>query len=176
MRTQRLDLLGQIAAAHVQNFMVEAMRLEAELEELEAELAAARADSARDELTGLGNRVALRGLQSEPATWVALDLDGFKSAQDAHPDGHAAGDRVLVDFAAWLRHSTRAGDSIFRVGGDEFLVALHRTEDSKAFALRAATWSYPLGDHTVTTSVGIGRTWAEADAACYEDKKVRGQG
>lgn len=89
-------------------------------------------DAATDPLTGLPNRragVNLLALQWEqarrnhgPFSVAMIDLDGFKRVNDTH--GHEAGDRVLVGFAVRLRETLRAGDSLLRWGGEEFLAVL----------------------------------------------------
>ncbi len=62
------------------------------------------------EAAGLGTGVAV----------VFIDLDGFRQVNDRQ--GHAAGDRLLVDIAGCLRQTTRTRDAVGRIGGDEFLV------------------------------------------------------
>jgi diguanylate cyclase (GGDEF)-like protein len=49
-----------------------------------------------------------------------FDIDDFKLYNDRY--GHAAGDEVLRESIAALRDSIRAGDLVFRMGGDEFVV------------------------------------------------------
>src|SRR5215470_3667346 len=134
-----------------------AMRLAAEVERLERELAAARAQMAAlestaeiDPLTDVLNR---RGFERElkrslahakrhgaSAALIYLDLDGFKSVNDRH--GHAAGDALLKAVAAVLLRHVRASDVVARLGGDEFAALLwHLTEEDaqrKARALEAA--------------------------------------
>jgi diguanylate cyclase (GGDEF)-like protein len=83
-----------------------------------------------DSLTGLPNRVllgdrlqqAIRGLDRNHCivAILCLDLDGFKSVNDAH--GHAAGDALLREVAERLRKVLRSADIVARTGGDEFVV------------------------------------------------------
>ncbi|MBO9134465.1 EAL domain-containing protein (plasmid) [Rhizobium sp. B230/85] len=83
-----------------------------------------------DILTGLTNRSTFqdnlhaqlaRGAETEaPFALLALDLDRFKAVNDLF--GHAEGDRVLRDVAAILRACCRGGDTVARVGGDEFMI------------------------------------------------------
>lgn len=97
-------------------------------------------DAATDPLTGLLNRragVNLLALQWEqarrnrgPFSVAMIDLDGFKRVNDTH--GHEAGDRVLVGFAVRLRETLRAGDSLLRWGGEEFLAVLPGAESRDA--------------------------------------------
>lgn len=54
----------------------------------------------------------------QPITFVFLDLDNFKALNDTY--GHAAGDAVLQTFGTVLRHSARQGDTLGRLGGEEF--------------------------------------------------------
>jgi diguanylate cyclase (GGDEF)-like protein len=88
--------------------------------------------SATDYLTGLLNRRAFdaeflrqigRAQRSElPLALVLFDLDHFKQVNDRF--GHAAGDRALYEFALLLERERRSGDTLARIGGEEFAVVL----------------------------------------------------
>ena len=124
-----------------------AMRLAAEVERLERELAAARgrvaALEARAEIDPLTDLVNRRGFEREleralayvkryavDAALVYLDLDGFKPVNDRH--GHAAGDAVLKAVAMVLGRHVRASDLVARLGGDEFVVLLWNLDEAGA--------------------------------------------
>jgi diguanylate cyclase (GGDEF)-like protein len=53
---------------------------------------------------------------------IAIDLDGFKNVNDSH--GHQVGDQFLQALAGRLKSQLRAYDTVVRMGGDEFIVAV----------------------------------------------------
>lgn len=153
-----------------------------------------RRRSTLDPLTGLFNRNALEqrlseldGQPCDPSdgmshAFLLCDLDHFKRVNDQF--GHAAGDAVLQDVAYTMRAALRAGDSIYRVGGEEILVMLpgagHTDALEIAERLRVAVRERrPVG---VPVSLSIGVAVAEpgvvdcddllsrADAALYAAK------
>ena len=99
-----------------------------------------------DSLTGLPNRRLLndRLVQAMTASkrsashgaLIFLDLDNFKSLNDAH--GHHAGDLLLIEVAERIRACVRAVDDIARFGGDEFVVILRELGKDNAEATREA--------------------------------------
>lgn len=108
-----------------------------ERKRLEREL---RHKATHDPLTGLPNRTLFmdrltqtleRGARTGGRAAVLLmDLDGFKAVNDRQ--GHDAGDRLLVALAGRLLRNVRPGDTVCRLGGDEFLVLLEGAERDRA--------------------------------------------
>ena len=125
-----------------------------------------------DALTGLPNRTllsdrltqALAGVARGPHGYVGvlfLDVDRFKVINDSL--GHEAGDAVLLEVAARLTAASRAGETIARIGGDEFVVvcdALCSPADAVVVADRLHEALRPplqvgTADLVVTVSCGI---------------------
>jgi diguanylate cyclase (GGDEF)-like protein len=65
-----------------------------------------------------------------PLNCVAIDIDHFKVINDTH--GHAAGDCVLKELAAFCRRHLRTVDLFGRLGGEEFAIALPETTSAQA--------------------------------------------
>ncbi len=93
--------------------------------------------SYHDQLTGVYNRrffeeeiIRLDQSNNLPLTLVMLDVNGLKLANDAF--GHLMGDKVLMKVADVLKSECRSDDIISRIGGDEFVIFLPRTDAQKA--------------------------------------------
>lgn len=96
-----------------------------------------------DPLTELNNRRALdwelpRQVQnararSEPLSVLMLDVDFFKAINDTY--GHGVGDRALQLISSRLRHNLRFRDTLFRYGGEEFVIILSGTDQNEAIVV-----------------------------------------
>lgn len=138
-----------------------------------------------DPLTGLMNRrgldVALarpRRRTSSARTLVAIDLDGFKQVNDR--EGHAAGDRLLREFGDALREGLRSGDTIARIGGDEFVLVLDDTDRVAAEPIlerlhAASPIDWAAGAVVWPLDEAFEKALARADAVLYEQKRAARQ-
>jgi two-component system cell cycle response regulator len=96
-----------------------------------------------DPLTELSNRRAMEWdlprqihnarIHSTALSVIMVDVDYFKSVNDNY--GHQVGDRVLQLLAARLQHNLRVQDTLFRYGGEEFLIILSQTNSPEAQAV-----------------------------------------
>ena len=125
-----------------------------------------------DVLTNLPNRVLLADrlcqsmVQSQRhdslLAVVFLDLDGFKHVNDSY--GHDLGDEVLIIVSLRMKEVLREGDSLARIGGDEFVAVLtdlttvEECEPVLERLLLAASEPVYLGDVELKISASIGVT------------------
>ena len=156
-----------------------------DLKKAEQELAIANAELKRqsriDELSGLYNRRYFYEMLTNTArkysarrdlgfhdtfSLVTLDIDRFKTINDTL--GHLAGDTAIRHMAGVLLKNLRSTDTIFRIGGDEFVIILPDTDYDgariQAERIRRAAENSPILlngiTFVLTVSMGI---------ACYED-------
>lgn len=132
----------------------------------------------RDALTQLPNRRLLADRLSQGIlaaqrnggliAVLFVDLDRFKTINDSL--GHAAGDDLLRSVASRLQDLMRKGDTLARIGGDEFVVvleALRAAEDAGAVAQKiilTLSEPYLIDGNTLTTSASVGISVYPGDA------------
>jgi diguanylate cyclase (GGDEF)-like protein len=145
-----------------------------------------------DPLTGAGNRraqnlkldsaCAIFQRNERAASVLLLDIDFFKQINDTH--GHIVGDRILVELSELIKRSTRATESLYRYGGEEFVVVAEQTSLEAAVNLAEKLRSQTEQELfargiRITVSIGVAQLqrgeekedWLRrADAALYRAK------
>ena len=149
-----------------------------------------------DALTNLPNRVLLADRlqqalaqaqrRGEQVAVAYLDLDGFKSVNDSY--GHDVGDQLLLALATAMKNSLREGDTLARMGGDEFVIVMINLDSVESCVpmltrLLEAAASVQLNGLVRQGSASIGVTFypqsqdidadqllRQADQAMYEAK------
>lgn len=141
-----------------------------------------------DCLTGLRSRAGFSSLtekrkkcSSKKTSLLMIDADNFKTINDRY--GHQVGDDALKALAAIFHQTVRDNDSVFRWGGDEFVVILAEAslEDSTVIAERIRVAVETNAPYLLTVSIGvaeiingnIGDALLVADKALYEAKTVK---
>lgn len=148
----------------------------------------------KDPLTGAGNRRAMETKLVEvtalfrrtqlPASLVLLDIDNFKRINDDH--GHAAGDQILRRITQIINMRIRLTDTLYRIGGEEFVVIYDGADLESASRLaeqlRTLVEVNELAPgSSVTISLGVAElqdgesfdSWLQrADDALYQAKRA----
>lgn len=155
-------------------------------------------ESGRDALTHLLNRrflsavltreMAMARRSGVPFSLLLLDLDRFKKINDTY--GHAGGDLVLQQASDLVTASVRAGDFVFRYGGEEILIVLVEVDKERALRIaetireKFAEEQMHVGEDktaSVTVSIGVATynghpdyetMMKDADGALYEAKEA----
>jgi diguanylate cyclase (GGDEF)-like protein/PAS domain S-box-containing protein len=134
-----------------------------------------------DTLTHLPNRDLLRDRlehalqrvrrEGEQLAVLMIDLDRFKTINESL--GHSAGDQLLKVLASRMQRQMRGGDTLARVGGDEFILLLENDASALSASQVARKWQalcaqpVKLGDSelAVTASIGISLFPEDGDSA-----------
>lgn len=132
-----------------------------------------------DALTRLPNRVLLADRLKQAMARshrnglslavLYIDLDGFKSVNDNH--GHDLGDQLLITVASRWADTLREGDTLARIGGDEFIVILVDFEQSQDYQpilqrlLNAAAEPVNVNNQLLRVSASIGVTLYPQDGS-----------
>ncbi|MGB8402769.1 MAG: bifunctional diguanylate cyclase/phosphodiesterase [Mycobacterium sp.] len=129
----------------------------------------------RDPLTGLANRalfrdrtahaIHLRQRDNRAVAIVLLDLDDFRRVNSEF--GQALGDELLVMVANRLMNAVRAGDTVARIGADEFAVVMEGAADQARIiahrVVRAFDEPFSLGSRSIAVRPSVGFAMAASD-------------
>ena len=178
LETEEIEML-ELLAAHATSALATA-----------SALGDLRERAATDPLTGLGHHASFHSALEESCArperrgslaLLVFDLDGFKHVNDTR--GHQAGDHLLRQAATSLRLALRAGEILYRIGGDEFAALVTVTSPDEAMA--AANRLRGVVNERIAAGVSVGVAlhtapedpaafFARADAALYEAKRAGG--
>lgn len=140
-----------------------------------------------DTLTNLPSRVLLADRLNQGMTQAQrrnqrlavayIDLDGFKEVNDSH--GHDVGDQLLIIVANRMKESLREGDTLARIGGDEFVAVLLDLTDVESCVpmlnrlLAAAAASIEIEGEVLHVSASLGVTFYPQAGNVDADQLVR---
>lgn len=159
-------------------------------------------NSSHDVLTQLPNRALLEDRLTQACQFARrynrhvgvlfIDLDGFKLINDSL--GHRTGDQILIEVATRLKNHLRAGDTVARVSGDEFVITLpdlaHPNDAQRVVEeiIHLLSVPYRVGGETLHLTASIGMTTSDggdiaeppvliqqADLAMYQAKQLGGR-
>lgn len=185
----RIALMENIVAVHdTRGNIKQYVSMFTDVTRLKADQAQLRHLAQFDGLTSLPNRVlladrlvsAMAQVKRHPGQWLAVvfvDLDDFKSVNDNH--GHQVGDQLLIALAERMQKTLRTGDTLSRIGGDEFVAVMLELTDvadsvpTLTRLLTAASNPVPLGDLTIQLTASLGVTFYPQAEAVDAEQLIR---
>ncbi len=123
----------------------------------------------------LDSNIKMSRRYSRPLSLIMLDIDNFKSINDAY--GHPFGDDVLTEVAECIKTTVRDSDIVGRYGGEEFIVICPETADEEAINLANRIRRNVKGlefDKSInlTVSGGVSRLEKDATQLIYDADKL----
>lgn len=174
----------------------ELKKADSKIQNLSVQLKEALQEVTVDNLTQVFNRKALMqdmqtvlaaGIDKDLTTsLLMIDADNFKTLNDEY--GHVAGDKILIYLAQTIKASIRSADRVYRFGGEEFAVVLHRCPHNMAVSIAEkirtkienSNLIYNGKTMQITVSIGLTNHQAKdtfdtlcerADQALYQAKR-----
>ena len=128
----------------------------------------AESDAVTDSLTGLTNRRGFEHAVDQIAgrrafALLAIDIDNLKIINDGY--GHAAGDALLIAIAQALASVARKGETLARMGGDEFVLLMPDAEEHAPRAVARRMEEAVAAFHLPTGPASVSVGWASGAAA-----------
>jgi diguanylate cyclase (GGDEF)-like protein len=140
-----------------------------------------------DQLTGLPNRIIAvdrfnqaifhSHRNNAKVAVLFLDLDNFKTVNDSL--GHAVGDKLLQKISERLISSVREGDTVCRLGGDEFLILLEGILEDTAITrisnkiLTNISEPIEIEEHVLTATCSVGIAISPTDGSEFDDLRKK---
>ena len=166
--------MQEIVAERTQDLnhaLLESEKLRARYEEMSVIDPLTKLYNRRFFFTEVSSGLARAKRYSQEFSMLLMDLDYFKEVNDKY--GHETGDNVLIEVAKVLNKFTREGDTLARIGGEEFVLALPLTDIDGAEILaerirsniETTKWKGQGNSMDITMSIGIAKL-----ADCSEDE------
>lgn len=136
----------------------------------------------RDVLTGVFNRrcfyLDMNKLQNAEFAIISIDLNNLKTINDMH--GHGAGDKAIRTMVYTIRHNLSRNATLYRTGGDEFMIIITNTTMDKTDELvsnirrdmNKTKYSFAIGVSYHTIGEDVDDTCRAADISMYADKRA----
>lgn len=132
----------------------------------------------------IGELISLFERYETPFSIIIFDIDDFKVINDTY--GHRVGDIVLTDLASLIQKNIRTNDTLYRIGGEEFVILLSNTTLDQATAVAEKILIVIKNDlrtieeKCITISIGVTQVnkgdsedslFRRADACLYQSKQ-----
>jgi len=130
---ENMRSIVDVRTEELRNALEESEKLRARYEEMSVIDPLTKLYNRRYFFTEVASSLARAKRYTQSFTLLLMDLDHFKDVNDSF--GHECGDTVLISVAEILNQFTREGDTLARIGGEEFVLALPETKNDGALKL-----------------------------------------